>query len=481
MRFPGFIGPSYQMPSKIFDAQRCVNLYPVLNELGTGKEDEKYMLVGRPGLSLLVAGSNPNRGIYLATTGMLYVVQGNTLYSVSTSWVKTALGTLLTSTGNVSMVDDGFNLIIVDNPNAYDYNFSGATFSQITDPNYLGASRVTFQNAYFCFNQVGTNNMFYADLPSGSATATITFNNAIVQEKEGLADEIVGHISVNNNLWVLGGQSTEIWYLTGQADPPFQDVQGALIEIGLAAEFSLAKTANTLFWLGSNVDGPGIVYMANGYTSQRISTFAVEYALKKYSTLSDCTAYTYQSGGHTFYVLNFPSGNATWVYDVSTQLWHERAYLDNGVMGRELPNYHAFFNGQHVVGDFSNGNLYSMSDSVYTDNDAAIQRLRSSPHISTGMMRNFYHSFQLDIEVGIGLDGAGQGTSPQAILQFSDDGGKTWSNELWAPIGQIGVYKNRCIWQKLGMARDRVFRVIVSDPVPVNIIGAEINFTRGVA
>ncbi|MFE1676613.1 hypothetical protein ACFMJE_18460, partial [Acinetobacter baumannii] len=77
-----------------------------------------------------------------------------------------------------------------------------------------------------------------------------------------------------------------------------------------------------------------IVYRAVGYTGKRISTHAIEYAIQSYSTITDAIAFTYQQEGHSFYVLTFPTADKTWVFDVSTELWHERAGFVDGEFTR---------------------------------------------------------------------------------------------------------------------------------------------------
>jgi hypothetical protein len=70
-------------------------------------------------------------------------------------------------------------------------------------------------------------------------------------------------------------------------------------------------------------------------------------------------------------------------------------------------------------------------------------------------------------------------TDPQAMLRWSNDGGSTWSNEHWTGIGRIGKYKNRAIWRRLGWSRDRVFEVVVTDPVKAVIVSANLKAEEG--
>jgi hypothetical protein len=195
--------------------------------------------------------------------------------------------------------------------------------------------------------------------------------------------------------------------------------------------------------------------------------------------MSDALGYTYQQDGHSFYVLIFPTANTTWVYDVSTGVWHERAGWSAGQFTRHRSNCQMSYNGEIVVGDYENGNIYAFDLDVYADNGAIQRWLRSWRALPTGqndLKRTAHHSLQLDCETGKGLI-LGQGSDPQAMLRWSDDGGHTWSNEHWKSMGKIGEYGYRTIWRRLGMTlkiRDRVYEVSGTDPIKIAIMGAEL-------
>jgi hypothetical protein len=116
---------------------------------------------------------------------------------------------------------------------------------------------------------------------------------------------------------------------------------------------------------------------------------------------------------------------------------------------------------------------------VYADGGQTQKWLRSWRALPTGqnnLKRTAQHSLQLDCESGVGLN-VGQGSDPQVMLRWSDDGGHTWSNEHWRSMGKIGVYQARVIWRRLGMTvklRDRVYEASGTDPVKIAIMGAEL-------
>lgn len=349
---------------------------------------------------------------------------------------------------------------------------SGAGFGSVPT-----ATQIVWSDGYFILNEAGTNRFWVSDLQGFNVNA-LSFASS-----EGSPDILLALAVTNRYLYALNEKTTEVYADTGNADFPFERIQGGLIEIGLAAAYSVAKVGSVLCWLGRTAEGRGIIYAADGSQPRRISTHAIEHAIAGYADPSTAKGFSYQQGGHPFYVLSFDE--ATWVYDFSTSLWHERAYMNSGVLERHRAEYYArdIRRDLHLVSDYETNELYQLKDGVYTDNGDAITRLRSSPHASSGLNRVFFSRFQLDMETGIGLDGAVQGSNPTVMLDWSNDGGHTWSSESWALAdagsGQIGDFRKRVIWRRLGSARDRIFRVKITDPVKVVLIGAYVDATPG--
>src|SRR6185312_3918270 len=210
---------------------------------GQGNEREVASFASAPGISaLLTLSTTPIRGAYEASNGTLYAVAGNKLYSISSTWVATSLGTLSTSSGQVSMADDGFNLIIVDGTYGYDWNFSGATFTVISDPNFYASDFVAYIDSYFIFNKNGTQTFYISSLPSGTATDNIAFSGDVASA-EGSPDNLIALMAVHRDLWLFGDSSTEVWFDSGANSFPFEQIQGAFIEYGCAAKWSAAKLA----------------------------------------------------------------------------------------------------------------------------------------------------------------------------------------------------------------------------------------------
>ena len=500
------LGATYVARSVNAADARMVNLFPEVVPEG-GKEPG--FLMRAPGLRRLATiGTGPIRGLWQLGP-FLYVVSGNTLYKVTSAYSATALGTIA-GAGSVSISDNGTQIFIAANGPSYIYNASTNVFQQITDSDFAGAVSVGYLDGYFVFNEPNSQKFWVTSLLDGTSVDPFEFASA-----EGSPDGLVGLIVDHREVWLFGTNSVEVWYDAGLLDFPLQRVQGAFNEIGCAAPYSIAKLDNGIFWLGKDARGQGIVYRANGYTGQRISTHAVEWHIQQYGNLSDAIGYTYQQDGHSFYVLTFPEANTTWVYDVATQAWHERAGWVNGAWTRHRSNCQVVYNGMVVVGDYQDGRIYEFDLEYYQD-DTDIQRwYRSWRALPTGqndLKRTAQHSLQLDCETGVGLTGSmiaeaiylqtedgedlitesddnliaeqqtaiTQGSDPEVMLRWSDDGGHTWSYEHWAKMGKIGQFGHRTIWRRLGMSmkiRDRVYEVSGTDPVKIAILGAELYVT----
>jgi hypothetical protein len=372
------------------------------------------------------------------------------------------------------MVDNGTQLFIAANPEGFIYDAATEAYAEITDVDFPGAVTVGFLDGYFIFQEPNSQRFWTSELLDGTQIDPLSFASA-----EGMPDDLVSLFVDHREVWLFGTQSVEVWYNAGDTPFPLARIQGAVNEIGCAATFSVAKMDNSLFWLGSDARGQGVVFRANGYSGQRISTHAVEFAIQSYGDISDAIAFTYQQDGHAFYVLTFPSAQKTWVFDVATGAWHERAGFANGQYIRHRANCQTFFNNQVVVGDFQNGKIYAYDLNVFADDNLPQKWLRSWRALPTGqnnLKRTAQHALQLECETGVGLV-LGQGSDPKVMLRFSDDGGHTWSNEKWAGMGKMGNYGFRAFWRRLGMTdklRDRVYEVSGTDPVKIAIMGAEL-------
>lgn len=462
-----FVGPSYQARSLNADAQRTLNCYV---ELDNASPRAPAALYGTPGtVRKLTFPTAPVRGA-IKEGGRSWWVAGNTVYRVDADYTVTALGTLSTYDGEVGIASNGGQLLIVDGAAGWLVDVASSTLANISDPEFPnGVRRATYQDGFFLVAGDGTGKFYINERPNdGAGWSGLDFASA-----EGAPDNTIAIISDHREVWLFGDLSAEVWINTGNTDFPFQRSGNVFIEHGCAAAGTVAKADNTVFWLGADDKGAGIVWRADGYTPLRISTHALEKALAGYDTVADAFAFTYQQEGHIFYVLTFPGAGATWCYDAATQLWHERAWRDQntGQLTRWRPNCSVFANGDHLVGDFENGNVYALDLDVFDDDGAPILRQRRTTASESLQQRMFYSSLQVDMETGVGI-AAGQGDAPLLMLRYSNDGGHTWSNERTATVGRIGEYGARARFNRLGAGRNRVWEISMTDPVKFAVFGA---------
>lgn len=473
MKIP-FVGGSNEARSANASIQRAVNCYL---EVDQRNERAPMALYGTPGTTLRTTlATTPVRGCLRFSAAYSYWVAGNKVYRMDTSYVATALtGTIGTSSGRVGIASNGTEVLIVDGDKGW--LVTGTTLAQITDVDFPnGVTVATAQDSFFLVAGNGTGRLYWNETPNtGSVWNGLDFSTA-----EGSPDNTIGILSDHRQVWIVGTDSTEIFDNTGNASALFARSGNNFIEQGAASGWTVQAMDNTVFWLGANKDGEGVVFKAQGYNPVRISTHAFEQAMRGYSTISDAFAYCYQLDGHSFYVLSFPTANKTWFYDAASQLWFEwmwRNPADNSE-NRHRSSCHCFFNRKHLVGDWENGKVFSLEMGVYDDNTDPILRKRVTQTISEDGKRLFFGSLQVDMETGVGL-ASGQGSAPLLMLRFSDDNGHTWSDILTVSIGAQGEYGARAIFDMLGSAFNRVWEITMTDPVKFAVFGASVPVVKG--
>ncbi len=471
MKVP-FVGPSYQMDALSFGIQRSINFYPLITEVKNTKS--VTALRQTPGyVEFANIGGGPIRNGISSTASRSFWVSGNGFYELFSDGSSVQHGTLNTQVNRVSMAENPLQVMVVDGQDGWIFTKATDTWEQITDTAFPTTSFVTYLDSYFIVPVDGTQEFAISGVNDGLSWDFLDRGTS-----ESSPDNILATFSDNGNLWVPGNRSVEVFQNTGNATFPFELIPGAVIQTGCAARFTFEKFDNTVVWLGVDEQGQGVVWLANGYSAERISTQAIEKRINSASDFSDSYAWVYHEQGHIFYCLQVRSLNTTLVYDGSTRQWHERMYKDPVINQRQLHkgSCHVFFAQKNLIGDRITGQIYDLDLAYNSDNGDEMIRERISPHYQDQKKLVSYASFELDAEVGIGLN-TGQGSDPQIMLQYSDDGGRSWSNELWRPLGKLGDFSNRVIWRRLGIARDRVFKVRVSDPVFVQINEATVNAT----
>jgi hypothetical protein len=459
---------SYESRSLPLSAQRALNCFMEKQPDGAKSQIPVF---GAPGLTRWTALATIKVRGFWNFNGVLHTVVGATLYSVSAIGTVTVVGTGITGTGNVSMSDNGIQLVIVNGLGGWIYG-PATPFQEIIDPNFYPANTVLFFDGYFVFDRVGTNEFFLSGLYDGLSYSGLDFASAEAQP--GFLIACAQNLQL---LFLFCQNHIEMWYDAGAADFPFQRYAGGVIEKGCAAPRTVINQDEAIFFLGRDL----VFYRLQGNVPVRISTHAIESAIASYGDVSDAFCFTYTLQGHKMVHLTFPSAPHSWVWDISTSLWHERSSIgsNNNDIGRWRGNCAIQIYSQIFIGDLLTGTIWMLDWNNYTEDGNTIEMLVHSASLHQDRLRIFVPRLELDMETGVGLT-TGQGSDPQAMLRWSKDGGKTWSTlQPWRSIGKIGEYQKRLRWLGLGQAYQWIFELVITDPVKRVLIAAHADIEIG--
>ena len=448
MKLP-FLGQAYQSRSPILASQTAINIFPETTE---GNSAEVGAFYGTPGIATVFTGSGEVRGLYSAGA-YLWAAIGKTLWRLDAQFNGLNVGTLSTSTGPVSMYSNETQLLVADSVGWYWIALNGTAIAPVAGA--PGGSVLTGQDLYGIYTD-GSGLFGLTTLADLS-----TFDPLDVADAETQPDSVVSIATLNNELWLLGNDTTELWDDVGSALFPFQRNTGVYIESGVCGPWAVAKGGLRLFWLARDRSGEGTVLSTIGYTPVRVSTHPIEYAINQYSNIANCRAWTYTEEGHLFVVFTFPAavdgtGDATWVYDATAKGWHQRAWrATDGTLHRHRANCYAQFNGQHIVGDWQNGKVYRQSLNIYTDDGAPIYRARAFEVPGSDRKRVRVDDFEVYALLG---DGDPAGAAVDLSLTVSRDGGRSFGYERVQSVGALGQTMARARWRRPARGRDLVFR-----------------------
>lgn len=479
MRYEGFIAGTYQSQSIVTDAERTVNLY-VENSESEGSANKKA-LYPCPGFqSFLLAGQVTEvqwRALKVAGSRVFGIV-GGSFYEIFSNGTATKYGTVAQDS-NLATISfngqTGGQLFITSGTNGYLFALSTNTLTQIAALNGIATMGAMSNSIFLAFN-ILTGIVRFSAINDGSNWPGVNFFARSLRPDPWQAMVIGPDFRV----WLVGTETTEIWAYFGTLTNPFQPLAGAVIPYGTIAPWSVVTADDKIKWLSGTSLGAGIFVSAPGYYPSRISTYSTAFNWSNYArsaSITDAEAFPYQDQDHPFTVLNFATANGTWVNDELNASWHERLKWDqiNGVYLVYSPRVHCYAFGKHLVGDRATSSLSVMDVTFGSDADGGmIRRLRQAPAILDQKRIVKYSKFELLMQTGLGLQ-SGQGSNPQVMMSYSDDGGNLWSDERLASAGMAGQYSKQVYWDRCGAGRDRVFRITMTDPIPWRITDAYLN------
>lgn len=474
MRYASFVNGSATEPTPLLDAELTMNWYPAVASSQGAKA--QAALLPTPGFQAFSTPSGVvNARAALAVANTCYWVVGNELREVSASGSQTVLGTVVEDAYPATLAYNGAagaQLFITSGGNGYLYNRNTGVFSQIAALNGIADSGGMIDGYFLAFDRSLAKVRISGLLDGTTWDPTVYFQNSIT------GDPWQAMVIRNREIILLGTQTGQAWYDAGAYPVPFAPIPGAVWNEGIAAPFAFGVSGDTVVWLAQSPRGAGTVVAMRSYTPEGISTPAVAYAISEYirtSVITDATMLTYQDEGHEFFCLSFVAAAQTWVYDASVNLWHQRGRWVPDLMTYAVwnPSAYCYQYGKHLVGDRESGLIQEMSTAYTSDWDGSvIRRVRRAPGLFSEHRQVLIRRIEVYLESGVGLS---TGATPVVLWRTSDDGGKTWGNYRQGSAGKQGEYQARVIWTRMGVSRDRVNEMVVSDPVPWKVVDAYIN------
>lgn len=481
----GFIGPTYQALSSSLDAEEAINIYAEKSRDGNPKS---YTFYGTPGLlnvgtaaTLACRGQFNQNGIWLIVIGdTLYTVDG----SVPTALVLTAVSGTITNDGLpvffCSNGEGGDQIGIVGGGELKVYDTVALTLSVAIVLPFADPGAMVFIDGYGVINQLDSPVVWFSALEDFTSWDALDFFT-----RSGTADNVVGLAVSKSRVWVLGEQTTTLFYDSGDSDTPFLPFPESVTQWGLVNRFCVWTDGDIVTWLARKAQGtPQVVRAVADPSPSVVSTPPIDLLLASV----DCSTAEmggYSQAGHTFACLTVPqlSGANTLVFDATENLWQKRAGWDTGLGDwvRWRSRGLVVVGGDVYAGDYQTGDLYSLDLDVYDDDGDILRRLRRAPYLSSDNQFVFIDQIELGMQAGVGVP-SGQGSDPVVTLRISRDGAHSWDDAGFGALGPIGDYDARCYWAMLGRSRSDRLVLEVSQTDPVKCVwgpGLYIRFTKG--
>ena len=441
------IGPTYTNRSLPVSAQATQGFYAIVNQQG----GEQLSFQPFPGLKPFATGTGFSRGTG-RLNNVLYEVMGTTLNKITPAGVVTSVGTI-EGNGRCGFSEDGENLIITTGAGK-PYTYNGATLTQGSDADLPNAHTSTYINRRVSYD--GSNgDVVFADLDT---PLSVDSANVIIAESK--PDDMKAVYAYKQQVYAFGAKTVQPLYNSGTGNPPYDFILNATQEIGLEAIHSIDSNNSFAYFLGSDLS----IYQLAGLALRPIGNPAIGQAIENYSDRTDAFGVCFTLDNTNFYMLSFPTGNETWLYNETAGIWTNLAHGTDG--DQHLIASYEFIYGKHLVSDRRNGNIYELDFDTHTDNGDLIQRRRDTVSINGGTFGKpgstvFMSKLQLEIESGTSL----VTSESQIIMQYSDDNGRSWSTERWLSIGDQGEYRHKLIWWGLGSFENRMFRFTMTDAI----------------
>lgn len=397
----------------------------------------------------------------LEVDGTLFVVAGRNVYAVASGGSSNLIGGIPTDgpvymdrnrkiPAQIGVVSDGLYFVI--DTDTY-------SVTQISDPDL--PSPIAFSTLDgFGIIPVINGNYFITGLDEFTTIDALDEGSC-----ESYPDEIVRSMTLEREAVFFGTDSIEWHQNTGDPDFPFTRVHA--LEMGCLSGDAVAK-----------VDTPGnkaIIWVApdhtvrqmSGYSGTVISNNEIEELIKELHEAGDISqlkAFAWAWNGKFCYALT----SSTWtrVYNAKTGHWRD---AESYGLSRWRVSAVEPFGSKLIAGDYASGQLYTMSNKVFTENNDHLIMTVIPPTVSAYPYGAVFNRLFIDAATGVGINSADEHASaPKIMVSWSDDGGNSWSAERVRELGELGqTFKRVATINRMGRTKSkgRQYRIRISAPV----------------
>jgi hypothetical protein len=500
---PGFVGGYNVSFSAAYGAATCQNLY--VEKASDPTATTEGAMFGTPGTTNITKWDTTGqsgsfgaggRGVYVSSRGSLYSVIGENIYKypqANESIDPILIGTIPYSTATVRFADDGNSVGIVDGNALYTVDMYSDALLAPELPTGVQPTHIVFHAGRTIINSAPNSG---PTVPGAAPVDTRLYYSNLYNMNSWLTDQAGSFAAilssdpctaidlVNDQIIACGARSVEFFGLNEGTDAvfnPYLRVTGSGSGEGIYAPGSLQVVAHNAYWLSATTNGSVQVVRNNGYQVEPVSTPAIDWALATAGSNSpiDAIGGAYSQAGHTFYVLTSQYLNKTFVYDISTNTWATRSSRTlAGVENAWRYPYFASNIGKTYTQSVDYEGIQLIDVAAYKEFDnRTITRERSTGILRDELNNVVHHNFTLLMQTGTGNSAGTDTKDPQVTLSYSDDANTNWSAEIPGYIGNDGKGGWRIRWDRLGLARQRSYRIRVTAPVKCVIMDAIINST----
>lgn len=459
-----FTNGSYQSRSRPFSSQRCVNYRP---NIAPAPALSAECLYQTEGIELVLSSllNAPCRGAHTMNSKPYFVI-GDRLYRIDRTvnpdlteiFTPVNLG-VIAGSGQVMMDSGwsgtGYELAIVS-PGfaAYAYREATGVITSLTGTaNFLSpVEDVINVNGFFVFVQTGTNTIFHSNLND------ILTYNALDFELITRTSRLVGLIKYRGQIFAMGDKETLPYSFIGGANFVFQYQPNSTIPSGLNNVTSKTTIRQSFCYLGGGNNESPAVWLSSGGYPQKISTEAIDYRIRGNALLGSSSIYAFSIDGGEYIVLRV--ADDCFVFDLNTGRWHERRSTDGDSDIPWRANHITLAYGRLFVGDSIDGRIGSLNG-ANTEYGVNVSR-----HFTLQPFDNKGKALTVS-EILLAMD---SGFGGEMSMDYSDDGGNTWSNGILVSSGAVGEYGRHVSWNRLGSTSfARTFRFGTTSNTVANV------------